>query len=284
VQQDLTGKASILELFKQYMDELRTNLDNNAVQIEKMEKLFHLGRTPDTVEGHFYGVPVCLRTGDQAESLEPVGNILEVLWGSTLDRQCPWAGKSFAADKIGKLDAVTAGQFSPGRQAFIGINHFHKLEFKPQNILSFYFLDLWMSLQPAPPEEQKTYGHEKNGGNFAAAKGFSVYPKSDREVFQLNYRWKNLNNRAPLCWLIDELVQIADGLYLGQLLFAARRLLRDYDPARPFSDYAYQHFGYFLLFDATWNMEARRLFPYLEISVTAPGMVDPGAVGLFNLP
>lgn len=283
IQQDLGGKASILELFRQYMDELRTNPDNNAVQIVKMARLFQLGLTPDTVEGHFYGVPVCMRTGDQEGGLASVGNILEILWGATLDRECPWVGKTFTADTAGKVESITSGQFKPQGKAFIGINHFHEIELKALNILAFHVLDLWMSLKPAPPEEQKAFDYEKNGGNFVAAKDLSVYSKTNREVFQLNYRWKNLGNRVPLCWLVDELVQIAEGLYLGQLLFSTRRLLRDYDPQRPVSDYEYQHFGYFLLFDESWNMEARRLFAYLEIPVTAPGMVHPAAAGSFDL-
>lgn len=284
IQKDAAGKASILELLKQYMDEVRTSPDNNAVQFTKMAKLFHLGLAPDAIEGHFYGVPLCFKTGDQEGSLASIGNIIEILWGVTLAGESPWVGKSFASIADNKLDAVTFGALKPGGKAFLGINHFNKIEVKALNIFSFHFLNLWLGLEPSPQEERKNYGHEKTGGNFIAAKGRSVYHGTDREVFQLNYRWKNLNNKAPLCWLIDEIVQIAEGLYLGQLLFSTRRLLRDYDPERPVSDYDYQHFGYFVLFDETWNMEARRLFPFLEIPVTAPGMVDSNAASLFELP
>jgi hypothetical protein len=52
-----------------------------------------------------------------------------------------------------------------------------------------------------------------------------------------------MHNRPPLSWLIDELVQVADGLYLEQLLFATRRLIAGYDPKRPAGDFAYDHMG-----------------------------------------
>ena len=284
IRQDLAGKVSILELLKQYMEELGTSPDHTAVQFDKMAKLFQSGMTPNEVEGHFYGIALCLRTGDQEENLASIGNILQVLWGATLHDKDPWVGKSFAPITSKDLDAITLGAFRPEGKVFRGINHFNKIEFKVLNVLSFHVLNLWIGLNPAPQEEQKNYGHEKDGGNFIAAKGPSVCHGTNREVFQLNYRWKNLGNSVPLCWLIDELVQIAEGLYLGQLLFSTKHLLRDYDPACPVPDYDYQHFGYFVLFDKTWNMEARRLFPFLDIPETAPGMVDTHAVASFNLP
>ena len=132
-------------------------------------------------------------------------------------------------------------------------------------------------------EEQENFGHEKNGGNFIARQGESVYSGSSRKVFQLNYRWKNLNNIPPLCWLVDELVQVAGGLYLGQLLFATDNLLDRYEPEVPVSESRYRHFGYFLLFDERWNSEARRLFSFLEIPENAPGIAQPSVAGLTGL-
>lgn len=284
IQLDLLGKVSILELLKQYMDDLRTNPDNDAIPFGKMAKLFQLGFLPDAMEGHFYGVPLCFKTGDLDGSLTPFGNILEVLWGATLDGESPWVGKSFAPVVEAHLDAITFGKFKPKSNIYHGINHFHKIELKAFNFLSFHILNFWMELEPAPQEEQHNYGHDKNGGCFIAAKGQSVYHSTSRDVFQLNYRWKNLNNKAPLCWLIDEMVKIAEGLYLGQLLFSTCLLFNDYDPGRHASDYGYQQFGYFVLFDETWNREARRLFPFLDIPVSAPGMVDSHVMTEFMRP
>ena len=62
--------------------------------------------------------------------------------------------------------------------------------------------------------------------------------------------------------------RIAPGLYLGQLLFAAKHLLSPYEPALDPQAYGYRHFGYFLLFTDAWNAQARSLFPHLGIPAT----------------
>jgi hypothetical protein len=136
IQQDFVGKVSILELLKQYMEELGTSPDNTAVQFHKMAKLFQFGVTPNEMEGHFYGVTLCLRTGDQEENLASIGNILQVLWGATLDNKDPWVGKSFIPITYKDLDAITFGAFRPEGKVFRGINHFNKIEFKVLNVLS----------------------------------------------------------------------------------------------------------------------------------------------------
>ena len=282
IQGDMEGKASILEVLDQYMKALRKEADNNAPEFTKMAKLFELGITPDQVEGHFYGVPLGLRSGEG--NLADMGNVLGLLWGATLGDESPWVGKSFAPADADKLDAICFDSAKPEGKAYLGINHFNKIDFRVLNTMSLAFLNWWMGLASAPLSEQETFGHDRNGGHFVASRGRSVYPATDREVFLLNYRWKNLGNSPPLCWLIDEMVQVAEGLYLGQLLFATRRMLRDYDPTRPPAGYQYEHFGYFVLFDRTWNAEARRLFPFLEIPVTAPGLVDVQVTASFRLP
>lgn len=265
IQDDIKGKTSILELLKRYMNELYLNPDNNAPAFAKIMEIFRAGMTPEAIEGHFYGVWLFFRTGDQQEPFAPIGNVLQVLLGTTLDAQCPWVGKTLIPLSQSEVDAVTDGGIGPGRRVFCAINHFHRMDMQIPNNVAFQIFDIWASLDDAPPEEQKKYGHEKNGRHMIAVKGPSVYPKTNRDVFILNYRWKNLANKAPLCWLIDEVVQIAEGLYLGQILSATRRLLGPYDPARPPADYDYQTFAYFLMFSEGWNEEAQRLFPFLNI-------------------
>ena len=60
-------------------------------------------------------------------------------------------------------------------------------------------------------------------------------------------------------------MEIADGLYLGQLLFATKHLLSEYDPKLPDNECGYENFGYFLLLDESWANEVRRVFPYIGI-------------------
>jgi len=284
IQSEMEGRDSILDLLKMYWDELKINTDNDAPQIMKLAKLFEVGKDLDDLKGHQYGLPIGLRTGDQEGPLSEHGNLIGLLWGVSLQDECPWVGKSFSLMTEAQANQATLGLDRPDGKAYRGINHFNRIDHLPLNLVSYYFLNWWMGLEPAPGKEQASYGYEKNGGHFVAYKNLSVYPDSDRSVFQLNYRFKHLGNNVPLTWLIDELVQIADGLYLGQLLFATKRILRDYDPARPNADHHYQHFGYFLLWDRSWNAEARRLFSYLEIPVTVPGLVDPDVAASIKLP
>jgi hypothetical protein len=75
-------------------------------------------------------------------------------------------------------------------------------------------------------------------------------------VFQFNYRWKALHNPVPDCFCIDEIVQIADGLYLGQLSYAMD-WLEPWNPSTDIAKYKYGLFAYFLLMDEEWH--ARRL-------------------------
>ncbi len=114
-------------------------------------------------------------------------------------------------------------------------------------------MTLLVHLKEAPPAEQERYGYARKGGLFISREAGSVDPgNAGKEVLQLNYRWPKLGNPPPLSYLIDEMVEIAQGLYLGQLLFASD-ILTKYDPVRPSSDYQYAHYGYFLLMDESWH-------------------------------
>jgi len=265
IQKDLSGKPSILALLKQYMDDLYLNPDNNALPFRKIMEIFGAGATPEAMSGHFYGVWMFFRTGDQEEPFSPTGNILQILLGATLDAQCPWVGKTLRPLSPSEVDALTDGGIKPGRPVFHVTNHFRKIDRQIPNNLTVQLLNIWTGLDDAPPEEQRLFGHQKNGAYMIAVQGPSMYSQTRRDVFVLNYRWKNLANKPPLCWMIDEVVEIARGLYLGQILSATRLLLAPYDPEKPPGDYGYQTFGYFLIFSGDWNREAARLFPFLEI-------------------
>ena len=51
---------------------------------------------------------------------------------------------------------------------------------------------------------------------------------------------------------IDELVRIAGGLYLGQLLYATDPTIA-YSPEKDPAAYRYENFGYFMLMDEDWH-------------------------------
>jgi hypothetical protein len=267
IQAELSS-APILEVMRRYVDALRGDPENEARTHHKLARLFEMGRTPDVVEGHHDGVALGLRTGDEPESLAAFGNILGLVWGTTVGPVSPWVGKSFAVadDEI----ARRAGSSLRGdATARMGINHFHRLSESWINQIGFAALRLALSLHEAPEEERARWGHDRDGGLFVAHRAPSVYEGTPREVYRLDYRFVGLGNPPPLSYLIDELVELSDGLYLGQLLFATRGLAGAYDPDAPAEAYGYQHFGWFLLVDRRFKVEVRRLFDNL-------GPLSPG--------
>lgn len=256
--------TSVLDAMKSYISALHGKLDNNARPFKQLAALFAAGITPARVEGHHDGVALGIRTGDEPGLLASYGNFMGMFWSTAIGPVSPWVGKSF-----GTTDPETIRRYSGGFEhgetpTYIGINHFNRLEESVMNRLSLSALTFWMGLKEVTPEEKELYGHDRDGGLFLARKAHSVYSGTDREVFTLNYRWSNLSNLPPFRYLIDELVEIADGVYLGQLLLATQHLLSHYDPSRPPDEYHYQHFGYFLLMDDSWAAETRRVFPHIE--------------------
>ena len=118
---------------------------------------------------------------------------------------------------------------------------------------------------PGPESKQRSWIYAK-GGLFIAKRQKSVDPEHpEKEVMALNYRWKSLENRFPNRLLIDEIVQIAEELYLGKLYYATalQYISMDYDPKIRKEEYKYRSFGYFLLMDDSWLHEKNMLFPDL---------------------
>lgn len=267
IQRDLAGKSSPLELMSQYLNEIRGGLSNDPKVYQKLGKLFEKGRAPERVEGHFYGVTLGIRTGDLRGAFGARANVLNFLWGSLLAGHPPWVGKGFTP--------VASGPPS-SPPVFAGTNYFRAARTSFLTSISTRVLGLVLGLTPTPSHEHRTYGCDRKGGPFVARRARSVAPGlGHKEVFQLDYRQTSLNNPVPFRYLIDEIVEISDGLYLGPLLFATKRLSEPYDPSLASAEYGYANFGYFLLLDDRWNNERRRLFPYTEdMEMTRHGYID----------
>jgi hypothetical protein len=267
IQRDVES-SSVLEAMKGYIDQLKGKLDNNARPYPKLARLFMAGFTPARVEGHHDGEAIGLRTGDEHGLLASYGNFLGYVWGTIVGPVAPWVGKSFSPVDQNTLRNYTDGFEKGETPTYLGINHFEEMKQSVAMLLGYPILVFWMGLKDAPQQEHDLYGYEKNGGLFIARQAASVYPGTARQVFQLNYRWHNLGNLPPVSYLIDEIVTIADGVYLGQLLFATQQVLHRYDPGVPSADYDYQHFGYFLLMGDSWASETRRVFKNIK-----PGLI-----------
>jgi hypothetical protein len=273
---DLEAAGSPLALMDHYRERLAGSWNNDAIELRKLARLFELGRTPGALEGHHYGMVPGLRTGDLSGVAGELGNLVGAFWGQAIGPTAPWSGKTFAPMAAADRAQAIGDSVPDAEPVSRGINHFNRIEGAGWNVAATLVLGFAWHLRESPAEERKTYGHERNGGHFAAHRARSIHPTTPREVLRLNYRHRGLDNNPPLTHLVDELVEMADGLYLGQVLFATDRLLEAYDPSALHERYQYQHFGYFVLFDRRWNAEARRLFPHLEIPEAA---VEPGPEG-----
>jgi hypothetical protein len=77
-------------------------------------------------------------------------------------------------------------------------------------------------------------------------------PGQKKKVFQFHYRYPMLGGPVPIGFCLDELVEIASGLFLGQLIYSTQLdepFHSSVDPGK----YNYQLFGYFLLLDDQWQ-------------------------------
>jgi hypothetical protein len=308
----------------------------------KLETLFKCGSYA-AVDGPMIGIPVSIRDSDYFQDTvqhfgkerSKIASIewMATAWNMTFTDTGLWMGKTFepvsqevVADRTGNDDDMLA-QYDPKTTRF-GRNFFRQPP-QPDLIQGLglpVLTSLW-DLKPRPQSaaeklfdgellaanlaREANIPYSMTGGLFLAAPGPSVVPAMNgKQVYLLNYRWPRLNPAYPMTRLIDELVQIADGIYLGQLVFATRhyslgslRLLSSPDmPAiplgeayagqhdKPFdllfklfsgdkeADYGYQNNGYFLMMDPASAKEVYKdsAFPQLRPRPGESGYLELG--------
>lgn len=276
----------------------------------KLLTLFQTGRAVP-LDGPMIGSTVSIRDSDYfrgtarlfGSDRSAIANIewMATAWNLTFSDTGLWMGKTFetvskelVADKTGD-DSEALAAYDPATTR-IGRNYFREsphLDFI-QSLGLPALTALWRlrdrpslgtpsifdaRLSPAHAEKEKYIPYSKTGGLFLADLGHSVVPEMrGKEVYRLNYRWPRLLPAYPMTRLVDEIVQIDEGIYLGQLVFATRnyaylsigtdecviQLGIDYEPhpglnafdeqsvlhlGRTTVDYGYQNNGFFLLMD-----------------------------------
>lgn len=275
----------------------------------KLLTLFQSGRAVP-LDGPMIGSTVSIRDSDYfrdtvklfGANRSAISNIewMATAWNLTFSDTGLWMGKTFesttkqlVADKTREDPQATAA-YDPASTR-IGRNYFREPP-HPNLIQSLglpALTEMWKlrdrpsllspeifnaQLSPDHAEKEKYVPYTKTGGLFLADMGASVVPEMrGKRVYQLNYRWPMLLPAYPMTRLVDEIVQIGEGIYLGQLVFATRnyaymsfgteegavQLGTDYVPhakpgffARLFSlgdeqtvDYGYQNNGFFLMMD-----------------------------------
>jgi hypothetical protein len=182
-------------------------------------------------------------------------NTLNIVWGAARFFT-PWTGKRFDLIDMARLSKLTDGYEKQDVPTSFGSNTVVFRTSRQKLIRNVMKLvGGWM--EDATDEERLRFGYDARCFFFIGKLARSIVPENKgKPVFQFNYRWKALRTLPPDNFCVDEIVQIAQGLYLGKLIYATELLL-PWDPKTDPSVYKYKLFGYFLLMDEEWH--ARRL-------------------------
>lgn len=314
---DLKGNVfSMLGEFQRILSDNRRRDQWDAI-FDKLLVLFRCGSNA-VLDGPMIGVPVSIRDSDyfrqtatmfgMTRSAVASLELLATSWNATFANTGLWMGKTFepvsrltVAEKCDN-DSQTLAAYSPDTTR-IGRNYFREppnpnllqslgipvltrawnLKERPLDTAAPGFLG---QLLPENLEREKKIPYSMTGGIFLAQPGNSVVPEMNgKAVYQLNYRWPALEPAYPMTRLVDELVQIADGVYLGQLVMATQHyslgelrtaipglpgerwdLGEPYRPGKGALDYGYQNNGFFLMIDTAFAAEAYadEAFPHLR--------------------
>ncbi len=270
---------------------------------QKLETIFKCGRcTP--LNGPMVGVSMGIRDSDYFKDCATHFGLersyaakiewMSTAWNMSFGYSGLWMGKTFEPVSRETVAIKCAGNEQQIQKYSPDITRLGRNFFRPPpdpsflQLISLPSLSLLWNLKDRPLEtsttdfdsqlltenldKEKAIPFEKTGGYFLADLGTSVLPgMRGKPVYQLNYRWPQLEPVYPMTRLVDELVEIAQGIYLGQLIYATRHYslgtiksglgikLPDlsigppYNPAAqdagsPFY-YGYQNNGYFLMLD-----------------------------------
>lgn len=252
---DLKDKKTILDLLKFYSDELLKDPNINSLYFKKIQKIFECGLTPHSMHGYYHGAVIAFRNEALLKILDI--NTLNLKW-PLVRFFSPWTGKTFEKINKEKLIAITNGFIRDENQVAWGANTYTTRS--AQKMISVELMKfIGIKLVRAEPKEIETHDYNMKGFFFIGMKGKSVNPNNKGKiVYQINYRWLALHTFPPDNYCIDELVQIADGLYLGQLLYATNLSLK-YDPNLDPRIYQYKNFGFWLLMDDDWQRRRKEI-------------------------
>lgn len=323
-------KGDFYSLFAGYQRILADNRHRAAWPAlnDKLRTLFICGRAMP-IDGPMIGIPLSMRDSDffrkiaqhfgRDRSEQASIEILATAWNATFADTGLWMGKTFEPVSRAVLSRICDDNVMPSyneKVTRIGRNFFRE----PAHPDAFQALGLptithaW-HLQDRPAstdaagfsgillqqnlDKEKPIPYSKTGGVFIADLGTSVLPEMrEKPVYALNYRWPNLKPAFPMSTLIDELVQIDEGIYLGQLIYATHHFslctidlpfasgtLELGEPYTPdTTDYGYQNNGYFLMMDPAYAGRIYTAFPQLRPRPGESGYPAAGSDSALQLP
>jgi hypothetical protein len=184
-------------------------------------------------------------------------NLLNQIWGLSA-RFSPWTGKRFDPISKERLSELTDGFETGHIPTMFGSNTQALRTLREKQIGKLMELaQIWS--EKATQAERTEWGYDLKNFFFISHASTSLNPNNPgKRIYQLNYRWPKLRTIIPDRYCIDELVQLSEGLYLGQLMYATTWTL-PYNPHRDPADYHYGQFGYFLLLDESWQQIRLRI-------------------------
>lgn len=300
---------------------------------DKLSVLFKCGKAVP-LDGPMVGIPVSIRDSDyfqetaglfgEDRSLLAKIELLATAWNATFADTGLWMGKTFepVTEEVVRAkcdnDPDMMAAYDPdtsriGRNFLREPNDPNLLQGLGLPVLEqvWHLKDRPMSTEAEGFEgelltanlvKEKAIPYSKTGGIYLALMADSVVPEMNgKQVYQLNYRWPNLDPAYPMTRLVDELVQIGEGIYLGQLVFATKHYSlgaidlpfipgkHDIELGEPYEphkhtifesirrllhghsnnnepDYGYQNNGFFLMMDPAYakKIYADDAFPQLR--------------------
>ncbi|CAK0776319.1 hypothetical protein CCP3SC1_820011 [Gammaproteobacteria bacterium] len=221
---------------------------------DQLTTLFKCGKSIP-LDGPMIGVTMSLRDTDYLYDVAALFEnnrsalahleIMATAWNATFGPTGLWMGKTFEPIDVGAYNEI-CDHYPPAVAAFdpstarIGRNFFREPTHPDflQKLGVPVLTDFWKLLdRPTSTtvdgfkgellasnlRKEEAIPYTKTGGYFLSALGSSVVPEMNgKAVYQLNYRWPTLSPTFPMTRLVDEIVQIGEGVYLGQLVMASR--------------------------------------------------------------
>ncbi|MBC7909027.1 MAG: hypothetical protein H7Y30_00915, partial [Pyrinomonadaceae bacterium] len=251
VRADIKSNGDIMRMLKAYSDTLMKEHQTESHTFDKLHTLFNAGIGPQTMDGFYRGALVSWQSQGLLAAFGE--NTINIAWPASRAFS-PWTGKSFKKIDEAELQKWTEGGEQMGNDpAFFCSNTVAYRTVKERFTKGAMKLaGVWT--EPSTPEEKRLYGFDAHTFFFVGRPNrASMLPENKgKSIYQFNYRWRPLRNIPPDCFCIDEITQIADGLYLGLLIYATD-WLKPWNPATDIAEYKYRLFGYFLLMDEEWH-------------------------------
>lgn len=303
---DLTGSGLLAMLggYHRILSDNRRRPDWEGV-LDKLGTLFRCGAAVP-LDGPMIGVSLGIRDSDYfretarrfGKDRSAVANIewMATLWNATFGLTGLWMGKTFESASRETVEQKCERhpwmlQHYDPATVRMGRNFFRPARGNLLQAVGLPVLTVAWNLRDRPTdtaaagfEAELTASHldsetnipyTKTGGLFLSLVAASVLPECRaKTVYHLNYRWPELEPAYPMTRLIDEIVQLGDGVYLGQLVMATHHYslgtvrvpmfgahgvgvpYRPVCPAGADEEYGYQNNGYFLMIDPALAKEA----------------------------